>query len=59
MGGGDLCVGKSVSGSWPNFPGGIGMKEGLRLSSDGNSFSMRHGLVLIRPSAFSPGLFGP
>lgn len=59
MGGGDLCVGKSVSGSWPNFPGGIGMKGGLRLSSDGNSFSVRCGLVLIQPSAFSPGLCGP
>ena len=41
------------------FLGGIGMKGGLRLSSDGNSFSVRHGLVLIRPSAFSPGLCGP
>lgn len=37
MGRGGLCVGKSVSGSWPNFPGGLDTKGGLRLDDDGSS----------------------
>ena len=59
VGRGGLCVGISVSGSWPNFPGGVDMKGGLRLDDDGSSFSVRPELVLIWPSAFSPGLCGP
>lgn len=58
MGREGLYVRKSVSGSWPNFPGGVDMKGGLRLDDDGSNFSVRPGLVLIWPSAISPGLCG-
>lgn len=46
----EKCIWQLAKFSW-----GVDMKGSLRLDDDGSSFSVRPGLVLIWPSAFSPG----